>query len=372
MTKGCTDCTRRGFIAGAGMAATGVAFGAASGSDPHAPFVREALHWSAVGPQTIECHLCPLRCVIEPGERGTCGVREHRDGRLVSLVYGRPVALNNDPIEKKPLFHVYPGSRAFSIATAGCNIACKFCQNWDISQKRPEAIPARFISPDAIARLALQQKARSVAYTYSEPTIFFEYMLDCAKAATAAGLANVVVSNGFIEAAPLKQLAPHLTAMKVDLKAFSQRFYGNTCKGELQPVLNTLKRLRDLGVWLEIVVLIIPTLNDDMDEIKRMAAWIATELSPDVPLFFTRFHPAYKIRHLPPTPAATIQRAGATARAEGLHFVYAGNMPGARGENTLCPGCQAPVIERYGHIVRAQQMKKGACAACGQAIPGVW
>ncbi len=359
-------------MAGAGMAAAGAALGGLPGADPHAAFVREALHWRAAGPLSVECALCPLHCTTEPGERGECGVRENRDGKYVTLVYGRPVSMNNDPIEKKPLFHVYPGSRAFSIATAGCNIHCKFCQNWDISQKRPEDIPARYVSPAMIAQLARHAQCRTVAYTYSEPTIFFEYMLDCATAVKEAGLGNVVVSNGYIEAKPLKQLAPYLTAMKVDLKAFSQAFYNDYCEGELQPVLNTLKRLVDWGVWLEIVVLIIPTLNDNMDEIKRMAAWIAKELGPDVPLFFTRFHPAYMIRHLPRTPARTIQLAGETARAEGLHFVYAGNMPGTRGENTTCPDCQAPLVERYGHVVRSQTIRNNACQKCGRAIPGVW
>ena len=359
-------------MAGAGMAAAGSALGAAPATDPHGTFVREALHWHAAGPRTVECDLCPIHCTTEPGERGECSVRENRDGKYVTLVYGRPVSMNNDPIEKKPLFHVHPGSRSFSIATAGCNIHCTFCQNWDISQKRPEEIPARYVAPETIAQLALQQRCQTVAYTYSEPTIFFEYMLDCAKAVKAASLGNVVVSNGYIEAAPLKQLAPYLTAMKVDLKAFTQKFYGDHCEGELQPVLDTLKLLIELGVWTEIVVLVIPTLNDNMDEIKRMAAWIAKELGPDVPLFFTRFHPAYKIRHLPRTPARTIQLAGETARAEGLHFVYAGNMPGTRGENTYCPACKAPLVERYGNVVRSQQIANSACPTCGHTIPGVW
>ena len=299
-------------------------------------------------------------------------MRENRGGRYYSLVYGRPCSMHNDPIEKKPFFHVYPGSKAFSIATVGCNIHCKFCQNWEISQANPDMLPTEYRKPDEIVSAALKAGTRTIAYTYSEPTVFYEYMLDCARAATQAGLGNVVVSNGFISAAPLAKLIPHLTAYKVDLKAFTQKFYGEVCGGRLGPVTDTLKRISESGLWLEIVVLIIPTMNDSMDEIKAMAAWIVSELGPHVPLHFTRFHAAYKLRNLPGTPPATLHKARAAALAEGCHFVYTGNMPGGEGENTYCPACGACVVNRYGHLVVSRKLGDGKCHKCAARIPGVW
>jgi pyruvate formate lyase activating enzyme len=299
-------------------------------------------------------------------------VRENRQGKYYSLVYGRPCVTNNDPIEKKPFFHVYPGSKAFSIATVGCNIECKFCQNWDISQAKPEDVSAPFRSPEDIVALALTQKVKTIAYTYSEPVVFTEYILDCAKAAKEAGLGNVIVSNGFFNEKPLKEWCSVATAIKIDFKAFSQKFYEETCSGQLQPVLDTLKRLAGSGIWFEIVVLIIPTLNDDMDEIKRMSAWIVKELGPNVPIHFTRFHPDYKLRNLPTTPPATLEKARQTAMKEGCNFVYTGNMPGAEGENTYCPTCKAVVVQRHGMAMLSNELKDGKCRKCGTVIPGVW
>ncbi len=362
---------RRDFLLAAGAAAAWAGGGraaAAAGGEPP----PEALFYTAGAGGRVTCGLCPRHCELGDGERGRCGVRENRGGRLAALVYGRPVALNVDPIEKKPFYHVLPGSRAFSIATVGCNLACRFCQNWDISQARPEDVPAPYRPPAEVVRQALAAGARTVAYTYNEPTVFYEYMLDCARAAHAAGLGNVVVSNGYIEEAPLRRLAPWLTAMKVDLKAFTQRFYGEVCDGELEPVLRTLRLLRELRVWLEIVVLLVPTLNDSPEEARRLAGWIVRELGPDVPLFFTRFHPAYRLRNLPPTPPAVLAAAGAAARAEGCRFVYAGNMPGTPGETTCCPSCGADVVRRYGFHVLAMDLRDGACPACGRPVPGVW
>jgi pyruvate formate lyase activating enzyme len=229
-----------------------------------------------------------------------------------------------------------------------------------------------FRAPAEIAATAAGQKCRTVAYTYSEPTVFCEYVLDCAKAARERGVGNVVVSNGFIGEQPLRELCALLTAIKIDLKAFTQDFYGHVCAGQLQPVLDTLKRLAGAGIWFEIVVLIIPTLNDGTDEIKRLAAWVVKEAGPDVPLHFTRFHPAYKIQNLPPTPPATLFRARETALAEGCHFVYTGNMPGGDGENTYCPSCQRKVVERYGYTQPRVHLQDGKCPGCGTPIPGVW
>jgi len=356
-----------GMTVAAGAASRTVTAGVLS-----TPELREAKFYEPLDGGRVQCTLCPWQCVVSSGQRGNCGVRENRNGRYYTLVYGRPCAIHNDPIEKKPFSHVYPGSRALSIATVGCNIHCKFCQNWDISQASPDDISPPFRSPADIAKMAAQKKSRTVAYTYSEPTIFYEYMIDCARAAKDLGIGNVVVSNGFISREPLKEMCSLMTAVKIDLKAFSQQFYGRLCGGRLQPVLDTLKRLADSGVWFEIVVLVIPTQNDSLDEIKRMCEWIVKELGPDVPVHFTRFHPAYKIRNLPPTPPRTLERVRSVAMEQGCHFAYGGNMPGFRGENTYCPNCKTCVVNRYGHMVLSDELKNGKCHKCGTAIPGIW
>ena len=365
--------SRRVFLRNAALA---VAAGAAASTSPAAPLVAaqrfEARHYEKLPKDLVRCGLCPWRCVVRPGARGRCGVRENRNGRYYTLVYGKPVALNNDPIEKKPFFHVYPASKSLSIATVGCNMHCKFCQNWDISQTLPEKVHPPFRPPDEIVKLAQRYGSKTIAYTYSEPTIFFEYMMDCAAVAKEAGIGNVMVSNGFISKRPLAELCEVMTAVKVDFKAFSQQFYADVCEGLMEPVKSTLKRLAESGVWFEIVVLIIPTLNDGKDEIKRMAAWIAAELGPDVPLHFTRFHPSYKMKNLPPTPPRTLAMARATAMAEGCRFVYTGNMPGGKGESTYCPSCGERVIDRYGFTIMKNRLKKGACPKCKTPIPGVW
>ena len=369
--------SRRRFLQWSGLTLAAAPLGGVSASrSPESETLAEREHearfYEKLHGGAVRCGLCPWGCVVPPGGRGRCRVRENRGGRYVTLVYGRPVARNNDPIEKKPFFHVYPGSRAYSIATVGCNFVCKFCQNWDISQAAPEQARVPFVPPEAIAAEAARQQCRTIAYTYSEPTIFFEYMLDCARAARDAGLGNVLVSNGFIADAPLRELCKVMTAIKVDFKAFSDSFYRDVCSGEREPVLATLKRLKDSGVWFEMVVLIIPTLNDRRDEIRRMCDWILRELGPDVPLHFTRFHPAYRLLNLPPTPTATLEQARALARQAGCRYVYTGNMPGGAGENTDCPQCGARVVNRYGHLVLSDSLKDGKCPACGAAIPGVW
>jgi len=356
-------------VAGATATAAGVCPVRAvpPGTKPH-----EASFYDKLEENKVKCRLCPRECVTDPGKRGHCGVRENRDGTYYSLVYGRPVSVNNDPIEKKPLFHVHPGSKAFSLATVGCNIDCKFCQNHEISQASPDDVRPPYAPPELVANAARQAGSKVVAYTYSEPTVFFEYMHDCAAAAKERGIGNVVISNGFIQEAPLKKLLPLLTAYKVDFKAFSQNFYAKQCEGRLKPVQETLKRLAGSGVWFEIVVLVIPTLNDDLDEIKRMAAWVVKELGPNVPVHFTRFHPAYKLQNLPRTPVKTVVAARKTAMKEGCRFVYTGNMPGGEGESTYCPKCGHCVLKRYGHFVLSKELKAGKCAKCGEIIPGVW
>jgi len=304
--------------------------------------------------------------------RGYCGVRENRGGKYYTLVYGQTSVTNLDPIEKKPFFHVYPGTKAFSIATVGCNIHCKFCQNFDIAKASPEDLPTNHFSPEDIVEMALQQKAKTIAFTYNEPTIFYEYMHDCAQAAKKRNLDSVIVSNGFICDAPQRTLFPLVKAIKIDLKAFTQSFYGKTCEGVLQPVLDTLKRLSESGIWYEIVNLVIPTLNDNTQDIQRMAAWIVKELGPDVPLHFTRYTPMYRLKNLPPTPAETLLQARATAMKEGCHFVYCGNQPGLEGENTICPGCHKIVVKRYGFRILENNLASGKCPFCNRVIPGVW
>lgn len=331
-----------------------------------------ALHYEKLPGKKVICHLCPRECRVADQERGYCGVRENIDGEYFTLAHGRIAALNVDPIEKKPFFHVLPGTQALSLATAGCNMECRFCQNWQISQFRPEQVDSHPAPPESIFQAARRRGARSVAYTYSEPTIFYEYMLEIARTAQPRGLHNLVVSNGYINAAPLEELAPHLSAYKVDLKAFTASFYREQCSAELEPVLATLRLLKRLALWTEIVILIIPTLNDDTASNREMFTYIATELGPDIPVHLSRFHPTYKIQNLPRTPVATLERLYELARAAGLNFVYLGNVPGHRAESTYCPNCGHCVIERHGYVVGRIDLAAGRCGACDTPIPGVW
>lgn len=367
-----THVSRRDFLAASGCAIAAAACRPAlsepAGDEP----VHEARHYEILPDGPVQCGLCPRQCFVPEGERGYCGVRENRNGKYLTLNYGRPCAANLDPIEKKPFFHVYPGSQSFSIAAVGCNIECRFCQNWEISRGSPDEVKAAYRTPAQIAAAAAGHKARTIAYTYGEPVVFYEYMCDCARAARDAGIENVVVSNGYIREDPLKELLPLVRAVKIDLKAFTQSFYGEVCDGELQPVLDTLKRLAGAGVWFEIVVLLIPTLNDSPDELKRMAGWITKELGPNVPLHFSRFHPAYKMRNLPPTPVATLEQARGIALAEGCRFVYIGNAPGVEGQNTFCPSCKTLLVQRQRYHVADIQIEDGKCVNCGTAIPGIW
>jgi pyruvate formate lyase activating enzyme len=292
---------------------------------------------------------------------------------LVTLVYGQPVAVHVDPIEKKPVFHLYPGSRSFSVATVGCNLRCTFCQNWEISQTLPEQAKGKPMPPAEVVEAALLTGSRSIAYTYSEPTVFYEYMLDTARLAKQKGIRNVVVSAGYINEAPLKELAPFIDVMKIDLKGFNENFYRRIVKGELKFVLETLVRLNKFGISSEVVNLIVPGLNDNMVEIRNMCRWIRRELGPDVPVFFSRFTPQFKLENLPPTSAETIYRAREIGLEEGLHYVYSGNLSGGEGENTYCPTCKKPLIERYGYAVTANRLMPGGyCPYDNTKIPGIW
>jgi pyruvate formate lyase activating enzyme len=337
------------------------------------PVLKEAMFYDPLEEMRVQCQLCPWECAVADQERGTCGVRENREGTYYTLVHSQPCAAHVDPIEKKPLFHYLPGSLAFSIATAGCNIECKFCQNWDIAQVRPEQVKTYYLPPEGVAQVSLRYKCRTIAYTYCEPVIFYEYMYDSAAFAREYGIGNVMISNGFIKKEPLIQLCQQLTGVKIDLKAFSEKFYSETCRGELKPVLQTLKTLRDLGIWYEIVVLIVPTLNDSQQELQEMSRWIYNELGAGVPVHFSRFHPMYKIKNLPPTPIKTIEMARNVGLDAGLEYVYVGNVPGHPGESTYCPECGKVVIKRVGYrIVNNDLDETGSCRHCQHRIPGVW
>ncbi len=320
----------------------------------------------------IRCELCPRFCQVEKGQRGYCRVRENVDGRYYSLVYGNPCAVHVDPIEKKPFYHVLPGTLSFSLATAGCNLNCKFCQNWEISQAKPDETLNYRLSPEQAVEAAARSQCRSIASTYVEPTIFIEYMLDMGRLTRAQKLLKVIHSNGYINAAPLQDLCQVLDAACIDLKGFSEEYYRDLTEGSLNPVLATLKQLKDRKVHTEIVNLIVPGKNDDLQQIRAMSRWIKTELGPEVPLHFTRFTPLYKLKSLAPTPVATLELAWQTALDEGLHFVYIGNVPGHEAEHTTCPKCKARVIERTGYRVQTVHLQDGKCTRCSQPIPGIW
>ncbi len=320
----------------------------------------------------VECQLCPQACTVADAERGTCGVRENRGGTYFTLVHSMACSIHADPIEKKPFFHVMPGELALSYATAGCNVECKFCQNWEISQFRPEQVRSIYLPPEALVEAAKRAGARLTAATYSEPVIFWEYVRDAARAAKKAGLVPTVVSNGFIQEAPLREVLPLLKAVKVDLKSFREEFYRDQVRGKLEPVLKALEIIRGADVWLEIVVLLIPTLNDSEAEVRDLSKWVKVNLGPDVPIHFTRFHPTYRLTDLPPTPVATLERSWKIARAEGLNYVYLGNLPTHPAENTVCPGCGEVLIRRLGFKILENRLKQGSCPACERTIPGVW
>lgn len=337
-----------------------------------ARFVVEARFYEKLSYKKTVCKLCPRECTIDDRERGYCGVRENRGGTYYTLVHSRPCTFHVDPIEKKPFFHVYPGTLAFSLATAGCNVNCKFCQNWEISQVRPEQVRSIYMPPKKVASVAKEYQCESIAYTYSEPVIFYEYMVDTAEAGHELGVMSVVVTGGYISEEPVKQLCSHVDAIKVDLKAFSEKYYREVVNGELKPVLDALVAMQKQGMWTEIVYLVVPTLNDSDEEFKGLVRWIKSELGVEVPVHFTRFYPQYLLKNLPPTPVETLERAKAIADAEGLHYVYIGNVPGHTAENTYCPFCRHVLVERIGYTLRGFHIRNGKCKYCQKGIAGVW
>ena len=320
---------------------------------------------------TVQCELCPTECVLENYQVGGCRTRINKDGALYSLVYGKPCAVAVDPIEKKPFFHFLPATRAFSIATAGCVLGCKFCQNWQISQANPEDVDVHDLPPADVVRQAAFYGCRSITYTYTEPTVFYEYMLDTAVIARQFGIRNTMHSCGYINEKPLRRLAKLLDGADIDLKAFTEDFYSRICGGRLKPVLDALVVLKEEKVWLEITNLVIPTLNDDPKKIRDMCGWIVKNLGPDVPIHFSRFFPYYKLKDLPPTPLETLKDARKAAQDAGMRYAYIGNIR-TDGENTYCHRCRKLLIERMGYHVQQINITGGKCRYCGTPIPGVW
>jgi len=334
--------------------------------------LKEALFYKKLDNKVVQCRLCPRNCVIPAARRGFCGVRENQDGILYALSYGKLVAVHTDPIEKKPLFHFLPGSDAFSIATAGCNLRCKFCQNWEISQKTPEEVQYTYIEPADLIKQVKASGSRIIAYTYTEPVIFYEYMLETAKLARAEGIKNVIHSSGYVNEAPLRQLAKYLDAANIDLKGFCDDYYVKMSEGTLDPVLKSLKVLKSEGVHLEITNLMVPGYNDDDENIRKMCLWIKENLGSDTPLHFSRFWPLYKLTALNPTPVSTLEKARRIAMESGLKYVYIGNTAGHEAENTYCPKCKKVLIRRIGYTILENNIEDGKCKFCGEAINGVW
>jgi len=370
-----SQCSRCAVLCASAAAAPWAVFAPpARGADLKKGFIKKVLspYFTPLENGIIRCDLCPHRCEVDPGERGICEVRENIGGKYYSLVYANPCAVHVDPIEKKPFFHVLPTTQSFSIATAGCNFSCKFCQNWEISQARPEKTFNYELDPDQVVQLARRYGCRSIASTYVEPTIFFEYMLAIGRLAKKEPLLKVMHSNGFINEKPLDELCDYLDAACIDLKGFTQEYYRDMAGGSLQPVLDTLKHLKTRAAHIEIVNLVVPGKNDDMAEVQAMCRWIQAELGPDTPLHFSRFYPRYKLKGISPTPVATLEKARQTAMDAGLHYVYIGNVASHPGENTYCPNCRKLLIKRVGYSVGFMGVKNGNCQYCGRPIAGIW
>jgi len=335
--------------------------------------MKQAMFQEAREGEKVQCSLCSHRCLVLPGKRGICAVRENRDGILYTLIYDKVIAHHVDPIEKKPLFHFLPGSQSFSIATPGCNFHCLHCQNADISQlprDRDGMIAGEAISPRQIVDAALAAGCASIPYTYTEPTIFFELAFDTARIAADSGLKNVFVSNGYITPEALREIKPYLHAANIDLKGYSDDFYKKVCGARLQPVLDSIRLYRELGIWIEITTLVIPGHNDSDDELKGIAQFIRS-VGEDIPWHVSRFHPTYKLTDRTVTPVETLKRARRIGFDAGLRYVYEGNIPG-EGEDTVCWSCRKTLVKRIGFSVRQSLIKDGMCGYCGVPIAGVW
>lgn len=334
--------------------------------------------WSKEGyfysptPRGVKCLICPNECTIKENEAGDCRNRINFNGKLYSIAYGNPCAVHIDPIEKKPLYHFLPKSKAYSVATAGCNLACLNCQNWSISQANPENTRNYDLMPDKLIQEAIHHKCQSIAYTYSEPISFYEYTFDSAKIARENGIKNVLVTAGYINEEPLRNFCKYIDAANVDLKSFSDDIYMRLNAGLLEPILNTLKILDEEGVWLEITNLIVPGWTDDFDMIKKMCEWLVTNNLGNYPLHFSRFHPTYKLAQLPSTPVNVLKKAREIALEAGIKYVYIGNVPGSGAQDTVCPNCKKTAIERKGYMILQNNIMNNSCKSCNEKIPGVW
>jgi len=371
-----TFLKRSGAIVGANMVSSqlnfisGNGFGGLYAVDKN-KHTREAMYYSET-PKGIRCLVCPNECDIKEGETGDCRNRINKGSKLYTTAYGNPCAVHVDPIEKKPLYHFYPNSMAYSIATAGCNLACLNCQNWSISQTSPDKTRNYDLMPDALVNEAVKSSCKSIAYTYSEPITFYEYTYHASQKAREKGIKNVMVSAGFINEKPLRQLCKVIDAANIDLKSFSEEIYLKLNNGKLKPVLEGLKIFNEEGVWLEITNLVIPGWTDDLEMIKRMCNWLVENGLENSPLHFSRFHPQYKLNKIAPTPVSTLVKARELALSEGVKYVYIGNVPGNEAENTYCPNCKTKVVERKGYQVNKTGIQNGKCTKCNETIHGLW
>ena len=332
----------------------------------------EAMYYESLPGKMVRCNLCPNRCILSPGQIGICKARKNIDGKLYSIVYGKVAAVHLDPIEKKPLYHFLPGTKTYSIATTGCNLRCKFCQNWQIAQVFPWEVKTIDMTPEQVVENALKAGAKSIAFTYTEPVVFYEFMLNTAKLAKEKGLKTVMITSGYINPEPLKNLLKYLDAVKIDFKGFSDKFYQKMTMGHVQPVLDAMKIVKQSGKWLEIVNLVIPGENDSEEDIRNLALWVKENLGEDVPVHFTRFHPDYKLLNTPPTPIETLKKARKIAMEVGLKYVYTGNVYDPEGSTTYCPDSGEVAIKREGFFVVENNLDEEGRCSSGEKIPGVW
>lgn len=354
----------------------GLGCGSLLSSSPSPAVASETMHearfYRKLDGQRVQCLLCFRQCIVSNGNRGFCRNRENRDGMYYTIVYGKPSALQIDPIEKEPCYHMWPGTRIFCTGTASCNNRCRFCHNWHLSQMTLEELDYVEAPPEYIVNAAEAYNCQSLSFTYNEPTVFYEYMYDIAKTGKERGFGVLYHTNGLINEEPLLVLLEQMNAVTVDLKAFTEAFYRDVCSSSLAPVLKTLKNIRNAGKHLEVVNLMIPTLNDNQDDVRKMCQWILENLGEDTPLHFSRFHPNYKLQNLPPTPIATLEQAYEIATSEGLHYVTLGNVPGHEHNSTFCPNCKKKVILRVHFHVLENNIVDGKCKFCEYPIPGIW